>query len=530
MIAIYGRVSTKKQSVDGYGLDVQLEELVRKVEDEGQDYREYIDEGISGTSIDKREGLQQLLEDIKSGQIKEVHVTKLSRLGRNTRDVLNILHEFEKYNIIFKSIRDGIDTSNKMGMIVVQFMSIVAEMERDVIIETTRAGAEYRAALGKIYGSPPILGYNRIGRSKDSYLEVNEDEAVIIKKVFVLYNQNLGYKAIVSKLNEGGFRSKHGNLFAINTIKSILNNPIYVGKIRYNYHKDWNKKRRKGKQDEYILVDGSHDAIITDSEWVVTQELMKTRTVARGPVTGKFLLNQVLKCPQCGSGMVGSNRTRYRKSGKVTVPYYTCGANHNKGREACAANSMSATRVEEIVLRKLTEYLKQEDLAEMLYEYIVHSTIDINDLPAKIKVLQNDLELIDGKVKRIKDMYEEGFIKRTEMSKKLKVHTDDSIRIKAAIEQIREQMVIEFQPEIDITVDEIKTILKDLYTVFSDSNDRLLLKKFLGVVIDSIQVKNRLQADMQVNLKFTDELLKLFNKEVPKGANFEYEDKAGKTS
>ncbi len=240
-VAIYGRVSTKRQIEKGSGLDVQLEELIKEVEKSGQDYAEYMDEGISGTSLEKREGLQKLLEDIKKGDISEVHVTKLSRLGRNTRDVLNVLHEFDKYNVKFKSVRDNIDTSSPMGKVMVQFMSIIAEMERDVIIETTKAGSEYRAAIGKIYGSPPILGYRRVGNGKNSYLEIDEDEAQIVKLIYDLYNKDYGYKAIVTKLNRSGYRSKKGNLFALNTVKTILTNPLYAGKIRYNYHKDWMK-------------------------------------------------------------------------------------------------------------------------------------------------------------------------------------------------------------------------------------------------------------------------------------------------
>jgi len=394
-------------------------------------------------------------------------------------------------------------------------------MERDVIIETTRAGAEYRAALGKIYGSPPILGYNRVGRGRDSYLEINTEEAEVVNKIFNLYNQLYGYKAIVTRLNKDGLRTKHGNLFAIATIKGIISNPIYIGKIRYNYYKDWNKKHRKGKQDEYIIVDGLHDAIVTQELWDSAQNRLATNNKNRTPVTGKFLLNQ-LKCPQCGASMVGSNRTRYTKSGRSVVAYYTCGANHNKGRIACGANSMNAGKVEELVLKQVSEYLKKDNLAEMLYEYICNHTIDISELPGKLEILNSDIEVLDKKIKRIKDMYIDGFIVRDEMNNKIASYANNKSKVQEEVDQIRYQIELETQPEINITVDEIKDILNNLYEVFTNSNDRLLLKKFLRVVVDSVEVTNRLRAEMKVNLKFSDELLKLFNKEIPKGGNFEY--------
>ena len=261
-IAIYSRVSTDKQINDGFGIDVQKKELITEVEKQGYDYKEYTDKGISGTSMKKRKELQRLLDDVRGGAINEVWVTKLSRLGRNTRDVLNIIYEFEKHNVVFKSTRDGIDTSNSMGKVMLQFMSIVSEMERDIIIETTKAGLDYRASLGKIYGCPPIFGYDRIGSGKNSHIVINEEEAKIVKLIYKQYLNGNGYKAICNIINGKGLKTKDGNYFAINTVKTVLSNPLYVGKIRYNLHKDWTTKRRKGKQAE-------KDIIFVD--WLVTE-------------------------------------------------------------------------------------------------------------------------------------------------------------------------------------------------------------------------------------------------------------------
>jgi len=326
-IAIYGRVSTEKQCTDGFGLDVQLRELITEAEENKLEFKTYIDQGISGTSIHKRKGLQDMLDDVQKGLIKEVWVTKLSRLGRNTRDVLNIIYEFEKINVIFKSKRDGIDTSNQMGKIMLQFMSIVSEMERDIIIETTRAGADYRASIGKIYGCPPTYGYDRIGNGKNSHIVINEEEAKNVKKIFKMYLNGNGYKAIANHLNESEIRTKKGNLFAISTIRTILENPLYVGMIRYNLFKDWTKKRRRGKQDEdsYIFVEGLHEKIISKAKWEKVQiKLIESKGTRKGVIHGRFPLNSILKCPECGSGMVGMTTKYKKKKGIVERRAYIC--------------------------------------------------------------------------------------------------------------------------------------------------------------------------------------------------------------
>lgn len=381
-------------------MDVQLKELITEAEENKLEFKTYIDQGISGTSLHKRLGLQNLLEDVKSGLINEVWVTKLSRLGRNTRDVLNIIYELERKNVVFKSKRDGIDTSNQMGKIMLQFMSIVSEMERDIIIETTRAGADYRASIGKMYGCAPVMGYDRIGGGKNSFLAINEREAKTVKKIFNMYLNGYGYKAIANHLNESEIRSKKSNLFAISTIRTILENPLYVGMIRYNLFKDWTKKRRRGKQDEgsYIFVDGLHDNIISKAKWDKVQEKMKeSKGTRNGVIYGRFPLNSVLKCPKCGSGMVGMT-TRYKtKKGIVERRAYICSKYQNKGKFACSINSIKAVDIENSVFSIIDNFFQEnqdKDDISILKSEFIHEILISDDKMMKRKLMKKFIRAI----------------------------------------------------------------------------------------------------------------------------------------
>lgn len=375
-VAIYARVSTEKQLIEGFGLDVQMKELLDEAIENKLSYKKYVDSGITGTSIEKREGLQELLKDIKQGEIKEVWVTKLSRLGRNTRDVLNIIHEFERQNIVFKSKRDGIDTSTHMGKVMLQFMSIVSEMERDIIMETTRAGLEYRASLGKIYGCGPVLGYDRIGSRKNSEIIINQIEAKTVKLIYNLFLKGYGYKAIVNELNVKNHRTKNKDFFAINSVKVILNNPLYAGMIRYNYFKDWTKKRRKGKQAEgdYILVDGIHKGIIPKTKWNKVQKKMMTyykdRRITKST---SYLLSSVLKCPECGGRMSGVKSRYETKKGVKEQRYYVCTNNHNKGKAVCNVNSLKVDKIDNEAMNNLTNFLSDimEPWAIKIYDILL---------------------------------------------------------------------------------------------------------------------------------------------------------------
>jgi site-specific DNA recombinase len=411
-IAIYGRVSTEKQYTDGFGLDVQLKELISEAQENKLEYKTYIDQGISGTSINKRLGLQNMLDDVEKGIVKEVWVTKLSRLGRNTRDVLNIIHELEKRNVVFKSKRDGIDTSNQMGKIMLQFMSIVSEMERDIIIETTRAGADYRASIGKIYGCAPIFGYDRIGSGKNSQIIINEEESKAVKTIFNMYLRGHGYKAIANYLNESGIRSKKGNLFAISTIRAILESPLYVGMIRYNLFKNWNVKRRRGRQDDdsYILVDGLHENIISRTKWDKVQtKLKESKGTRKNVIYGRFPLNSILKCPECGSGMAGMT-TRYQtKKGVVERRAYICSTYQNKGKIACGIHSIKAIDIENSVFSILDNFFQNnqdKDVMQILKPDYIREIILSKDGQLKRKLMKKLIKsiLVEEKGKKILGM------------------------------------------------------------------------------------------------------------------------------
>lgn len=394
-IAIYARVSTEKQLIEGFGLDVQMKELMDEAIENKLSYKKYVDSGITGTSIDKREGLQELLKDIKYGDINEVWVTKLSRLGRNTRDVLNIIHEFERQNIIFKSKRDGIDTSTHMGKVMLQFMSIVSEMERDIIMETTRAGLEYRASLGKIYGCGPVLGYDRIGNRKNSEIVINQKEAKTIKLIYSLFLKGYGYKAIVNELNGKEHRTKNADYFAINSVKVILNNPLYAGMIRYNYFRDWTKKRRKGiqKEGDYILVEGLHKGIIPKTKWNKVQKKMKTYYKDRRFIKStNYLLSGILKCPECGGKMSGSKSRYETKKGIKEQQYYVCTENRNKGKNGCNINSVKVDKIDSEVMTNLIVFISDID---ELWANKIKEILTSKDLISKKVLLGKFVDRID---------------------------------------------------------------------------------------------------------------------------------------
>lgn len=152
---------------------------------------------------------------------------------------------------------EKIDTSTSSGKMYFQIMGSVAEFERNTIVDRVKMGMTQRAREGNFNGGQ-CLGYD----SLEKMLQINEEEAAIVREIFSLSEQGLGYKAIVSRINVKGYLTKRGNQFSVNGVKQILDNPMYIGKIRFNQVEYWTEKRRKGTNQEHLLVDGIHRPII----------------------------------------------------------------------------------------------------------------------------------------------------------------------------------------------------------------------------------------------------------------------------
>ena len=197
----------------------------------------YSDEGKSGKNAEHRPAFNQMMEDIRSKKdnIKYILVFKLSRFARNTSDTAKYLQELASYGIGLLGVKDGIDTSTATGKMIANIMGAVAEVELENIHEQTLAGRQQKARSGLWNGAQAPFGY----ALENKFLVVCPEEAEIVKEIFHLYveeGQTIRY--ITKKLNDEGVkREQRGNtrfsVFTERTVRSILKNPVYAGKIAY---------------------------------------------------------------------------------------------------------------------------------------------------------------------------------------------------------------------------------------------------------------------------------------------------------
>ena len=216
-VAIYTRISTHMQAEKGISLEAQKETLIKYCNNHNYEYEVFEDAGISGKSIDKRKKLQELLNRLKEFDI--IIVWKLSRIGRNMRDILNMMYEFDKNNVRFISYNENIDTSNSMSKMLMYVIGICAEIERDNTSENVKLAKRQEFENGKVTAKK-VLGYDLINKQ----LVINEKESNIIKFIFETYNKTRNYYKTAQMCNLKGFKGKKGQQFHASSIKTIIQN------------------------------------------------------------------------------------------------------------------------------------------------------------------------------------------------------------------------------------------------------------------------------------------------------------------
>lgn len=228
-------MSTEEQAKDGFSVNAQKDKLTKYAEiNEWNIVDYYIDEGISGKNIKDRTEVNRLINDIKEGKIENVLIYKLDRLTRSMKDLLYLIDLFEKYNCNFNSQTEKIDSSNAVGRMFIKIIGIFAEFERENLAERVTLGYEQKTKEGNYTNCNGVYGYDYI---KGGNLVVNKEEAYYVRKIFKWYLNGDSMLKIATKLRELNVPTKRGGKWNQSTINSILNNPLYIGKVRYGVNK-----------------------------------------------------------------------------------------------------------------------------------------------------------------------------------------------------------------------------------------------------------------------------------------------------
>ena len=385
---IYVRVSTTQQ-IDRDSLRTQEERLRQYCKAQGFEiYKNmpYRDEGISAKDT-KRPGFEELMHDIRAGRLNIVVVTRLDRITRSLKDLIELMEFLQQHNVKLISLTENIDTMGPMGRFLLNLLGSIAQLEREIDSERVSADMHHRASTGKWTGGVVPLGYTTKGKLIHRFLEkgMKDDEALkeankiapekgrlylvkqeaeLIRKIYQLYLERKSLRRVTYELNEKGIKTPEGETWAATSIRRILSNPTYVGKIWYGKRKTElaTGKLKNVKPELWKIVKGEHEGIISEGTFEKVQELLKQKYMKPSKAKEVYLLSSLLRCGLCKGGMFGY--IYFKKKYDKEYFYYRCRNCASKGRTVCKGMVVPAGVVEKAVVDTLLDLSKNKKLMQ----------------------------------------------------------------------------------------------------------------------------------------------------------------------
>ena len=304
---IYIRVSTEDQAREGFSLGEQEEKLRQLCKYKGFEvFKVYKDAGISAKNMKNRPQFQQMIEDMKNGLINYIVAYKLDRVTRSVRDLEVLISTLEKYQCYLICDRDDVNTSTANGRFFVRMLTVLSQLEIEIVSERTKFGLNGAIKAGHIPGKCP-LGYYR---APDKTLKIDNTTKDIVLRIFELYLEGKSYQTIANILNQEKVLYPQVKKWIDSSVNRIINNKIYMG--------DYERYKNDNDKETEIYMDVV-PPIITRAMWEEVQNQKETnqRAYCRNRV---YIFFQKLVCPTCGHIMTckgtGGKKSKYM--------YYYC--------------------------------------------------------------------------------------------------------------------------------------------------------------------------------------------------------------
>nr|DAL90653.1 MAG TPA: integrase [Caudoviricetes sp.] len=465
--AIYIRVSTDKQ--EELSPDAQLRLLMDYAKTNHTDIpMEYIfqDNGISGRKANKRPAFQQMIALAKSKEhpIDTIIVWKFSRFARNQEESIVYKSLLKKNNVDVVSVSEPL-IDGPFGSLIERIIEWMDEYYSIRLSGEVMRGMTQNAIRGHYQSDAPI-GYRSPGNKKPPEKDPKTVQIPIMMKDLLLSGSSL--LQIARKLNEQGYRTKHGNLWDARGVRYVLENPFYAGISRWNYT---DRGRQLKPADEVIYTKGNWEplwdkATLEEIKKHLTMNMRKAKS--RDVSTAKHWLSGLLICSSCGGTLAysGTKNSRGFQCWKYTKGF--CNESHYIGIHP----------IEKMVIEYLESVLHSPAI---VYTVISSASADAD---SKLADFEKQLQKVENKEKRIKAAY----LNEIDSLEEYKANKAALLKERAAIEKNIKLLTIsntdmskeEMDKKMKQNISALLTVLQD------DSADYVQKGNMMRNVVDHI--------------------------------------------
>lgn len=468
---------------------------------------EAYDDGYSGTNYD-RPGFRSVLEKVQSGSINCVIVKDLSRLGREYIETGKYLEMiFPSFGVRFIAINDDVDSDHSTAGddIIIPIKNIMNESYCRELSKKLRNQFRIQRGNGEFLGAFASYGYCKSPNDKHK-LVIDEYAAEVVRGIFSMKIKGCSQNIIADFLNrekvlppaeykkslgmkyKTGFQASTQAKWSAVTINRILNNPIYIGTLVQGKRGTPNykiKKMRVRNENDWVVVENNHPAIIDPLMFSIVQKMME-RDTRRPPKEDVLLpLAGVLFCPDCGRTLQRRTVTK----GEQKYCYYVC-ATYKDGK-GCSSHSLEQKKLEETVLHAVTGQIQMiVELNQLVQDIGLHRIDQIRLGRVDVMIAQKEQDLERDKEFRMR-LYEalnEDLIDRDEYNKMRMKYTRQIEDTEKAINKLQLQRTeissnhstdnnwimqfIKFQGITELTREVVVTLIDHIY-VYEDKRIRI---------------------------------------------------------
>ncbi len=437
-------------------------------------------EVVSGETISERKEMQKLLKDVENEKWTGVLVVEVERLARgDTADQGRVSKAFKYSHTKIITPVKTYDPDNEFDEEYFEFGLFMSRREYKTINRRLQRGREISVQEGKFVGNIAPFGYDRV-KLKDAKgytLSINRNEAPIVKEIFRLYTfENNTINSVVKQLNDMNLKPRISNKWCISSVKEILSNPTYIGKLTWNKRKQ-KKKTKNGhiiisrpRNQDYLIYDGLHKPIIDNKTWELVQEKRKQNTPKvkhsnqiQNPLVG------LIFCEKCGKPM---QRRPYNKTNNPAT--LICSS------PKCNNISSKLYIVENKIIEALKIWLKNYKV-----DYKANSISNNNELiENSITTTKKQLEKENIKLNKIYDFLENSIYNKDEFINRSKAIKDNIEILKNKLKEYEELLSkkTQIQNEKETIIPKLENII-DLYYKLETARDKnFLLKSIIAKV------------------------------------------------
>lgn len=421
--AVYARLSKERKETIEMGTIENQINMVKSYVMEQPDmelYDIYVDDDISGTTFD-RPAFERMMNDVKKGRINAIVIKDLSRLGRDYIEVGNLLENiYPMLKTRIVAINDNYDSLYNSAGIMIAITNIVNDLYAKDSSKKAYAVKQYQMQKGIPMGTIPYGYKSALDENGERIMIVDDEAAVVVKRIFELYIAGNKQKTIADILNADKIPTPYQHIWrdkpdklalrpymrwTVEKIGAILKNDVYIGIHKASMTEQAlfrNKKREYKTKENWLIFKDHHTALVSKEDFEKAASMRKHQAVKPKNEREHNYFKGKIYCGVCGSPMSLYTHTC---TGCKDAIYYVCGRKHSYGIKGCKSQNIKRSKFYDDVLaaikKMIFNFIEEDTLVHSLNE-----TSGVKDKKSSLNTLISEKKNLLEKIRKIKfDLY-----------------------------------------------------------------------------------------------------------------------------